>query len=151
MPERDLCYLTAVRDPESHIDGLIAPVPGDSWAELDHREGAYDRLDATQNLTHDSDARAVVVYAIDPDRHRDPGPENPILLSYLDVVVAGYLAEYGPGGPAQFFESTLGWQAPILDDRAAPRYARARPLTDEIRTLTDAGLSALGSRIIAAA
>ncbi|WP_300533015.1 gamma-glutamylcyclotransferase [uncultured Mameliella sp.] len=151
VPERDLCYLTAVRDPESHIDGLIAPVPGDSWAELDHREGAYDRHDATQNLTHDSDARAVVVYAIDPDRHRDPGPENPILLSYLDVVVAGYLAEYGPGGPAQFFESTLGWQAPILDDRAAPRYARARPLTDEIRTLTDAGLSALGSRIIAAA
>lgn len=148
VPERKLCYLTAVRDPDATIDGLIAPVPGDSWAELDRREAAYDRHPATDALRHDSDAQEVVVYAIDPARHCDPGPDNPILLSYLDVVVAGYLAEYGPAGPARFFESTAGWQAPVLDDRAAPRYARARPLNDEIRTLADAGLEALGSRII---
>ncbi len=151
VPERALCYLTAVRDPDSSIEGLIAPVPGDSWAELDRREGAYERHAATHALDHDSDATEVVVYAIDPDRHSPPGPDNPILLSYLDVVVAGYLAEYGPAGPQRFFETTLGWQAPILDDRNTPRYARARPLTDEIRTLTDAGLDALGSRIITAA
>lgn len=151
VPERALCYLTAVRDTDAVIDGLIAPVPGDSWADLDRREAAYTRHDATQTLTHDSDAQQVVVYAIDPARHRAPGTDNPILLSYLDVVVAGYLAEYGPSGPARFFETTLGWEAPILDDRAAPRYARSPPLTDEIRTLTDTGLEAMGSQIITAA
>ncbi|SMX32065.1 gamma-glutamylcyclotransferase family protein [Maliponia aquimaris] len=150
-PDRALCYLTAVADAQASIQGLIAPVPGDSWAELDRREAAYRRHPATHALTHASDAQEVVVYAIDPDRQFDPGPDNPILLSYLDVVIAGFLAEYGPEGPAEFFRTTTGWQAPILDDRAAPRYSRARPLTDEIRTLTDAGLSALGSRIIVAA
>jgi len=148
LPGRAQCYLTAIRDPGSSIRGLIAPVPGDDWAELDRREAAYDRHSATDSVTHDSDAAQVAVYAIDPARHGDPGPDSPILLSYLDVVLAGYLAEYGPEGPARFFDTTAGWQAPVLDDRAAPRYARARPLTDEIRTLTDAGLDALGSRII---
>jgi cation transport regulator ChaC len=151
VPERSLCYLTAVYDGTSSLQGLIAPVPGDTWAELDRREAAYDRHPATHALTHHSDAQSVVVYAIDPVRHRAPGPENPILLSYLDVVIAGYLAEYGPEGPAQFFQTTSGWQAPVLDDRAAPRYARARPLTDEVRALTDAGLHALNSRIISCA
>ena len=148
VPERALCYLTAVRDPSASIDGLIAPVPGDSWAELDAREAAYARHDATSSLTHDAPAQQVVVYAIDPARHRAPGPDNPILLSYLDVVVAGYLAEYGPSGPSQFFEETQGWQAPVLDDRAAPRYARAQPLTPQIRALTDIGLAARNSEII---
>ncbi|ASP19828.1 gamma-glutamylcyclotransferase [Antarctobacter heliothermus] len=151
VPERALCYLTAVRDPQASIDGLIAPVPGENWAELDQREAAYDRHDATATLDHKSDAKEIVVYAIDPARHRAPGPDNPILLSYLDVVVAGYLSEYGPAGPACFFETTLGWEAPILDDRAAPQYSRTCALTDEIRTLTDTGLELMGSRIITAA
>lgn len=151
VPERALCYLTAVRDPQASIDGLIAPVPGESWAELDQREAAYDRHDATAALDHQSEAQEIVVYAIDPARHRAPGPDNPILLSYLDVVVAGYLSEYGPAGPARFFDTTLGWEAPILDDRAAPQYSRARALTDEIRTLTDTGLELMNSRIITAA
>ncbi len=43
VPDRALCYLTAVRDPDAHIDGLIAPVPGDSWADLDRREGGAPR------------------------------------------------------------------------------------------------------------
>lgn len=151
VPERSLCYLTAVRDPASSIEGLIAPVPGTSWAALDQREAAYDRHPATDTLTHTSDAQDIVVYAIDPNRHSAPGPDNPILLSYLDVVVAGYLAEYGPDAATRFFQTTTGWQAPILDDRAAPRYSRALPLTDEIRALTDDGLTAMGSRIITAA
>lgn len=151
VPERKLCYLTAVRDPDASIDGLVAAVPDQDWAALDLREAAYDRHDASHAIAHDSAASQIVVYAIDPDRHSDPGPENPILLSYLDVVVAGYLAEFGPSGPAHFFESTTGWQAPILDDRAAPIYSRAQPLTDEIRTLTDAGLATVGSRIIISA
>lgn len=148
VPERALCYLTAVRDPNASIDGLIAPVPGDSWAELDRREAAYDRHPATHALTHTSPAQEVVVYAIDPARHSHPGPDNPILLSYLDVVIAGYLAEYGPDGPDQFFGTTDGWQAPILDDRAAPRYARARALTTGVRDITDAGLLAMACRVI---
>ena len=37
-PSRDLCYLTAVPDPASTIEGLIAAVPNGDWAALDIRE-----------------------------------------------------------------------------------------------------------------
>ena len=40
-----------------------------------------------------------------------PQPKTPILLSYLDVVVQGYLAEFGEAGVARFFASTDGWGA----------------------------------------
>ncbi|WP_121629547.1 gamma-glutamylcyclotransferase family protein [Tropicibacter alexandrii] len=149
VPERDLCFLTAVPAPGEEILGLIAPVPAEGWATLDLREAAYERLDGTDAVLHDSDAAQIAVYAIAPGRVSVPGPQNPILLSYLDVVIQGYLTEYGAEGARHFLDTTDGWDAPILNDRAAPRYPRAQSLTEEERATVDAALRDFGSRVLA--
>jgi hypothetical protein len=145
-PERAVCYLSAVPDAHSFIDGLIAPVPAGGWEKLDEREAAYARLDGTDHVSHDSAAERIALYAVAPEHHAAPGPDNPILLSYLDTVIAGYLAVYGPQGAAHFFETTSGWQAPVLDDRAAPRYQRAVAPVPEVIERVDEALASFGSR-----
>ena len=150
VPERDLCYLTAVPAPGDEILGLIAPVPPEGWATLDLREAAYERLDGTDAVFHETAAaQQIAVYAVAPGRIRPPGPQNGILLSYLDVVIQGYLAEYGPEGAQHFLDTTDGWEAPILNDRAAPRYPRAQRLTEDERATVDAALRGFGSKVLA--
>lgn len=142
-----VAFLSVVRDAATQIDGLIAHVPGGDWRGLDRREWAYDRISATSAirhpLQHDID---IAVYAV-PEQG-EPTRPHPILLSYVDVVVQGYLREYGPEGAERFFATTDGWNAPILDDRAAPRYPRHQQLTSEETAFVDARLASLSSRII---
>ncbi|CUH79107.1 gamma-glutamylcyclotransferase family protein [Tropicibacter naphthalenivorans] len=148
VPERDLCFLTAIPDPKAEILGLIAPVGADGWAALDTREAAYERHDATRAIAHDSAAAHIAVYAIAPGRISLPTDRNPILLSYLDVVIQGYLTEFGPEGVAHFVETTSGWDAPILNDRAKPLYPRAQSLTQDERRMVDDILTRLGSKVL---
>lgn len=141
-PSRDLCYLTAIPDPASTIDGLIAAVPNGDWAALDVRERAYLRQDATHQVNHEINHNPeVAIYAIEADAHHPATPSNPILLSYLDVVVQGYLTEFGETGVARFFATTDGWGAPILDDRSDPIYPRAQDLSKSEVALVDQRLA----------
>lgn len=127
-PLRPAAYLTVVPDESAEIDGIVAAVPGGDWAALDAREGAYDRL-PLERLTHRVERLVeAAIYAIPADRHEAPSPASPILLSYLDIVVQGYLREFGQAGLTRFVETTDGWDAPVLNDRAAPRYPRSRAL-----------------------
>lgn len=135
---RDLCYLTAVPDPASTIDGLIAAVPNADWDALDIREHVYLRQDATHQVSHEiNHTPDVAIYAIEPEAHHPPTSENQILLSYLDVVIQGYLMEFGEAGVARFFATTDGWGAPIMNDRANPIYPRARILNKSETALVD--------------
>ncbi len=137
-PLRAVSYLTAVPAAGCEIDGLIAAVPDGNWTALDIRERAYLRHDATDHVNHTANHDPeVAIYAIEHGQHHPPGPENPILLSYLDVVVQGYLAEFGKEGVARFFATTDGWEAPILNDRADPAYPRAQSLTKAEAGLVD--------------
>ena len=43
----------------------------------------------------------------------------------------------GAAGVADFFATTDGWEAPILNDRAAPQYPRHQRLTGEEHELVD--------------
>ena len=43
------------------------------------------------------------------------------------------------------FTTTHGWDAPILDDRAAPHYPRHQPVSETERALTDAHLARIGA------
>lgn len=145
---RQVAYLTAIPDPAARIEGLIAAVPGDDWHALDIREAAYDRHIVTADVRHDTTAASsIAIYAIAPERLRRPDPDHPVLLSYVDVVIQGYLSEFGPAGAARFFETTEGWEVPVLDDRHAPRYPRAQPLDAETRATVDAALARLGCRV----
>lgn len=142
---RPVAFLTAVPDAGAEIDGLIAPVPGADWPALDAREGAYIRASAAGQVAHDLSHRPdIAVYTIPEGHHEAAEAAQPILLSYLDVVVQGYLREFGEAGVAQFFDTTHGWEGPVLDDRAAPRYQRHRRLSPEERALTDEHLDRVG-------
>ncbi|MCB2116245.1 MAG: gamma-glutamylcyclotransferase [Rhodobacteraceae bacterium] len=139
---RDWPYLSA-EPADAAIDGLIAAVPGDDWAVLDRREAAYrrhplahDRLSPAPDWAH-----RIEVYAVD-EAHALPPNGHPILLSYLDTVVQGFLREFGERGVADFFATTAGWTA-ILDDRTAPHYPRHQPTTKAERALTDGHADAL--------
>lgn len=146
---RPVAFLTVVPDPQTVIDGMIAHVPGDDWQALDQREWAYDRVPATDDITHSlTHEIEIAVYAVPAEKHGAPDTHHPILLSYLDVVVQGYLHEFGAVGADRFFATTTGWQAPILNDRATPRYPRHQQLTKQETAFVDARLAALSASII---
>ena len=84
-----------------------------------------------------------MIYQVAPC-HIAPEGSHPILLSYLDTVVQGFLREFGEAGAARFFETTRGWGAGIQDDRDAPLYPRAQPTTLRERAIVDAALRDLG-------
>ncbi|RME15462.1 MAG: gamma-glutamylcyclotransferase [Alphaproteobacteria bacterium] len=143
---RPVTFLSVRPDPDCAIEGITAAVPGADWAALDAREAAYDRLPLPPEALAPAPDAPVSVYRAKPALIGPPSPDHPILLSYLDTVIAGFLALFGEAGVARFFATTEGWEAPILDDRAAPRYPRATPPDGAVRALVDAALAQLGAR-----
>jgi hypothetical protein len=141
--ERETVFLSVRMDPESAIDGLIAAVPGADWAALDAREYGYARLSSGGAVQHPLDpAPEIEHYAIPPENTHSEG-DQVILLSYLDVVVQGFFREYGAEGVQRFFDTTDGWEVPVLNDRGNPRYPRHRTLTAEETALVDDHLARL--------
>jgi hypothetical protein len=120
--------------------GVTAAVPNADWAALDERESGYLRRDVTHLI--DDAVQSTAVYEVDAAHYLEP-VTRPILLSYLDVVVQGYLRVFGDEGADHFFDTTHNW-GPILNDREAPRYPRARTLTAEETARVNAGLAAMG-------
>lgn len=146
---RPVAFLTAIPDAESEIEGMIAHVPRNDWEALDEREWAYDRIPATQSITHPlTHDVEIAVYAVPRHNHSDPTDKHPLLLSYIDVVVQGYLRAFGPDGANRFFATTDGWDSPILNDRAAPRYPRHQQLKPAETTFVDVCLKALSAKIV---
>ncbi|MFC6585363.1 gamma-glutamylcyclotransferase family protein [Sulfitobacter aestuariivivens] len=110
-PARAAVYLSVEPAADVSIDGLIAAVPGADWAALDQREAAYARVASGGAVSHAlSPAPDVSHYTVTDTRHVTANPF--IVLSYLDIVVQGFLREYGKDGVARFFASTAGWETP---------------------------------------
>ena len=144
---RDGPFLTAVPCPASEIEGLIAPVPGADWAALDAREAGYDRHPLEIGLTVETAGGvATQIYAVPEVTMPDGG--GPILLSYLDVVLQGYLIEFGREGVRRFMDTTDGWETPVLNDRTAPLYPRHQRLGAEEYAMVDAELTRLDVTIL---
>lgn len=142
---RDVVFLTACPMVGGMIDGLIAAVPEGDWAALDAREAGYARLASGDAVTHPARAAQVQHYAVPEQNWRPAGADHFILLSYLDVVVQGYLRVFGQDGVARFFDSTQGWETPILDDRNTPRYPRHKTLSRAETALVNDHLAALSA------
>ncbi len=146
---REVAFLTAVPDPDAEIEGMIAHVPKNDWAALDQREWAYDRVTATQSVTHPlAHEVEIAVYAVPQDRHNAPSNKHPLLLSYIDVVVQGYLRAFGLDGADRFFATTDGWDAPILNDRSEPRYPRHQQLRTDETDFVDDRLRSISANIV---
>ena len=142
------CTLTVYRDPDSAIDGVVIAQPLDTLPALDRREGQYGRHPVETGALEWLDPRpdgwpAPFVY-VGNDEHRRPGDaEHPVMLSYLDVVIAGFLRTFGETGADRFRHTTDDWHVPVLNDRAAPRYPRALSLNSGERGRVDRFLDEL--------
>ncbi len=156
---REVAYLTVEPAANCVIEGIIASVPNDDWDALDQREHAYDRVKLvpgaletrktyktykTGHECYETYEINVQLYKTKPQNDAPPSQRHPILQSYLDTVIAGYFDLFGEQGAADFFASTTGWDAPILDDRSAPIYPRATPIDAATRRFIDTHLDALG-------
>lgn len=139
---RKAAFLSVAPCPDTELHGVIARVPGADWMALDQREAAYQRHDVTVTVHHDGPKAPTAVYQVKP-AHLSDAQDHPILRSYLDVVVQGYLKVHGEAGVAQFFDTTDGWDMPIFDDRTAPLYPRHQVLTAAETALVDHHLAAV--------
>jgi hypothetical protein len=145
---RDMAFLTIVPSDRTGLLGLIAKVPNSDWVALDAREEGYDRLVATEMITHDHSGNPeLAIYAIPEATRFPPTPDHPILLSYLDVVLQGYLNVFGESGVQHFMETTDGWDTVVLNDRANPIYPRAQSLSADEISMVDQCLSKVRATI----
>ena len=125
----DAAFLSVHPTQGAKIEGIIARVPDADWVALDAREKGYDRLDATDQILVDTEPPVdCAVYVVPRTRETDTGQKSPILLSYLDVVLQGFMQIYGSDGLDHFFETTDGWDRPVHNDRHMPVYPRHRYL-----------------------
>lgn len=124
------------------IDGaLLRPESDAAAAWLDAREAGYEKiaieagdLTAADGLDLAAEPALRTYKSLSPSG-RPAGAV--ITLSYVDAVLQGFLRLFGPEGARRFVETTGGWDAPIEDDRAAPRYPRAIRLSPEERDVID--------------
>jgi hypothetical protein len=145
---RPIAFLTIEPNEACEIEGVIAHVPDNDWVALDKREFAYDRVAATSAIRHFKPADIyIAMYHVPADRALAANIRHPIWLSYLDVVVQGYLKHFGEEGVTRFFETTSGWDAPVLNDRAAPNYHRQQVLSDYETAMVDSHLRSVGATV----
>jgi hypothetical protein len=145
---RRWAFLAAVPVPGAVLDGVIAHVPHEEWEALDQREFSYERTETAwvdHPLPHPV---RVQHYWVPEGKHRPPDADEPVLLSYLDTCIEGFMEVFGETGPARFFDTTDGWEAPILDDRAAPIYRRHTAPGPSVQAITDAAIERVGARRI---
>lgn len=134
---RGLAFLSVEPDADTTIQGLIADVPNADWSVLDAREYGYNRVASGDAVIHPRDIPTDISHYTVPRETWVAGGDQHILLSYLDVVVQGYLREYGAQGVADFFDTTDGWETLVRDDRAAPQYPRAQALSRQETAMVD--------------
>ncbi|MCA1298683.1 gamma-glutamylcyclotransferase family protein [Stappia indica] len=151
-----VCTLTVVPDPDCAIDGVMVSEPAEGLAVLQQRERRYERIDgigsqfrgAADGAPAGADA---FLFQADTAIRKWGDETHPILQSYVDCVLAGFHAFWGEEGVARFIASTHGWHAPILADRAAPRYPRAQAIDAGLLARFDEMLAGEGVRYLAPA
>lgn len=141
-PEGPIFSLSVRERAGESIDGVVvAPRTAQERIWLDAREAGYAKRPLASDDIAPAAAGASVVgapLATYQSLSDASGPQAVILLSYLDAVLQGFIRHFGPDGARRFMRTTDGWDAPIFDDRAAPRYPRSIRLSEEERALIDA-------------
>lgn len=147
---RDLAFLSVSPDDNASIKGVVMEVPPKD-AALEKRESAYGRHTIGHQIPRHHGHRADThVFAIPTTIHRPPDAKSTLLLSYIDVVVQGYFHMFGEDGAREFFDTTAGWGAQVINDRMAPIYPRPQKLSLEETAIVDDGLASLGATVVPA-
>ncbi len=147
--------LSVHREEASAIDGLLIFDRVENLPAIDRREARYVRVslelpDLVLSNAPGTDLPDAIriedvpihVYVGHPPAHPTGRPR--LLQSYLDVVLSGFLAEFGHKGIDAFIQSTDGFERGIHLDRESPVYSRAIRLETAITRVFDERLRKAG-------
>lgn len=137
--EQRWAAMDVVADENSSIEGLLVVGGGEIDDYLTAREAGYkphplnhEQLQVDGSLP----AQAEVYLWTSKSPHTD-NTQLYLMQSYVDVVMAGYLRNFGEAGLERFVQTTDNWHLPVFDDRAQPRYPRAVQLSEaELQLIT---------------
>lgn len=140
-----ICALTISPDIKSSIDGILLAADDQTLSKLIKREIGYNRTEIlNSNISKNQNSNkhllkdeSVITFISSKPTFAWATKEAPILLSYIDVVAKGYFDFYGMEGLINFFNTTEGWNLPIMNDRSQPLYPRALKLDPEFLNLVD--------------
>lgn len=131
------------------IEGVVVRMPAEALPDLDAREFGYERLALPASdfdLPDEFEGDIIMVYRSREENRHIASEEHPVLQSYVDCVMAGYLERFGQNGLYSLVSSTRGWDRPRLNDRDTPFYPRWVPVDEEQRQLFDHCLDQVDSR-----
>ena len=136
-------YTTLTVEPAAgvQIDGVVVSIGLSDLPQLDEREKGYSRH--TVNSVKSTDP--VAMYVSQTEHITTDYSDYPLLQSYIDCVLAGFLAVFGWDGVDRFISTTAGWGTPILADRGAPLYPRAVTLAGGLEAAFDERIAAAAS------
>jgi len=147
-----IAALSVAPDPTAWIDGLLIFDRRDHLPNVDEREAHYDRLSLNlADFTAEDELPEGIesfIYVGQPAHTDAIDPAFPILQSYVDAVMQGFLHKFGPDGLIRFVEETSGWQMPIVMDRHRPFYPRNITLSGEEEKLVDAAIKAAEASLV---
>ncbi len=117
------------------VEGVIVRLELDKLPQLDEREAGYDRLslpvadfdlpeDLLEQMATQQMGDTIMVYRSHEHNRGLADVEHPVLQSYVDCVMAGYLHRFGEEGVNALVSSTRGWGCSLFNDRAEPFYPR---------------------------
>ena len=142
-----VCALTIVARHNARVRGVLIPITEDELAALDVREIGYVRgaIDRSHLSGLSIPSSGTLMTYFSRKEHLHPGSEKyPIWRSYVDYILAYYIEVFGIDSAKLFISETVGWEAPMLDDRHAPKYPRAKTLAPSMRALVDDALASAG-------
>jgi len=128
----DMALLSVIKAQDAEIDGLLIIDHTESLPDLDKREAQYSRvaLDNNNLILHESQTTVDSKFLYVADQLPSTS-EKKIARSYLDVVMQGYLQQFGEDGLQRFMETTVNFDIHIIEDRDQPLYPRATQLTEQ--------------------
>jgi hypothetical protein len=108
--------------------------------KLDEREQGYNRFYLANHHFQDKrpECSAIYTYVSDNKHYNPQNKDFPILMSYLVTVLCGHFFLFGKQGLRNFFMTTYGWAAPLINDLSSPIYPRydhnmLAPIWEDIR------------------
>lgn len=116
-----ICALTVSPKKKSSLDGILISADQFVQKKIDKREEGYEKIRIENDMFLYISEQSTCCWASE---------DAPIIKSYIDVVAHGYFQILGEEGFIKFFETTEGWELPIMDDRSNPLYPRALNLND---------------------
>jgi len=119
-----VCGLTLAPRARSVVEGAVMHFAPEHHNALMAREADYAQMSECEAQLAAGESVIVTVFSSRPELNDWACDALPICLSYVDVVLQGFLQVYGAAGVEHVLDTTEGWHLPLINDRSLPRYPR---------------------------